>query len=219
MSELFSGVREVGYYGESRSFSIGLQTNNLSLGITLKAISGNEGGSTGGEGGGDDYGGGDGDGTDTTAPTASVTAATITTSGNAVVKSTETGTAYLVNTAITVSNLDSIKVAADNQWNSIYISSADTDTNLPATGLADGTYKVYAVDGAGNLSSASSNSVQVSTATDFALDFDGTNDYVVANGVTSNLNSSTGLPFTVSAWAYPDTTTKGAIFAFNKSGV
>ena len=34
MSELFSGVREVGYYGESQSFSIGTQTNNLSLGIT-----------------------------------------------------------------------------------------------------------------------------------------------------------------------------------------
>jgi hypothetical protein len=32
MSELFSGVREVGYYGESQSFSIGTQTNNLSLG-------------------------------------------------------------------------------------------------------------------------------------------------------------------------------------------
>ena len=35
MSELFSGVREVGYYGKSQSFSIGTQTNNLSLGITL----------------------------------------------------------------------------------------------------------------------------------------------------------------------------------------
>jgi len=57
-----------------------------------------------------------------------------------------------------------------------------------------------------------------STIKDSALDFDGTNDYVVANGVTSSLNSSTGLPFTVSAWANPDTTTKGAIFAFHKSG-
>jgi hypothetical protein len=32
MTELFSGVREVGYYGKSQSFSIGTQTNNLSLG-------------------------------------------------------------------------------------------------------------------------------------------------------------------------------------------
>jgi len=47
MSELFSGVREVGYYGESRSFSINTNTNSLSLGITLKAASGNEDDSTG----------------------------------------------------------------------------------------------------------------------------------------------------------------------------
>jgi len=54
--------------------------------------------------------------------------------------------------------------------------------------------------------------------TNYALDFDGSNDYVAADGVTSNLDSSTGLPFTVSAWAYPDTTTRGAIWAFNKTG-
>ncbi|MBL4737125.1 MAG: hypothetical protein JKZ01_03655, partial [SAR324 cluster bacterium] len=243
MSQLFSGTREVGYYGESQSFSIGSQTNNLSLGITLQSTgtdTNTGGGSTDTtppviaevsavttptsdstpdytfrttEAGSITYGGScysstiiaysgnntitfnalsddtyynctitvkdsagnvsntltippftvDTTVTDTTAPTASVTAATITTSGNAVVKSTETGTAYLVNTAITVSNLDSITGAADNQWNSIYISSADTDTNLPATGLADGTYKVYAIDAAGNISSASSNSVTVVT--------------------------------------------------------
>jgi hypothetical protein len=40
MSELFSGVREVGYYGKSQSFSIGTQTNNLSLGITLIQVPG-----------------------------------------------------------------------------------------------------------------------------------------------------------------------------------
>jgi hypothetical protein len=53
----------------------------------------------------------------------------------------------------------------DSQWNSVAISLANSDTNLPATGLADGTYKVYAVDAAGNLSSASSNSVTVVTDT------------------------------------------------------
>ena len=57
MSELFSGVREVGYYGKSQSFSIGTQTNNLSLGITLIQVPGT----------GTDTGGG----TDTTAPTVS----------------------------------------------------------------------------------------------------------------------------------------------------
>ena len=35
--QLLSGVREVGYYGESQSFSISTNTNNLSLGITLQS--------------------------------------------------------------------------------------------------------------------------------------------------------------------------------------
>jgi len=153
---------------------------------------------------------------DTSAPTASVTTATITTSENAVVQSTETGTAYLVNTAVTVSNLASITGAADNQSNSVTISSAATNTNLPATGLADGTYKVYAVDAAGNISSASSNSVTLRI--DYALDFDGTNDNVSANGVATELDSSTNLPLSVSAWVYPENGTKEQlIFGFYKN--
>ena len=53
MSELFPGVRDVGYYGESQSFSIGTQTNNLSLGISLIQVAG-----TGTDsGGGTDTGG------------------------------------------------------------------------------------------------------------------------------------------------------------------
>ena len=39
-SQLFSAKREVGYYGKSQSFTIGPQTNNLSLGITLNQIHG-----------------------------------------------------------------------------------------------------------------------------------------------------------------------------------
>ena len=37
MPELFSGTREVGYYGESQPFSIGTNTDSLSLGITLQS--------------------------------------------------------------------------------------------------------------------------------------------------------------------------------------
>ena len=149
------------------------------------------------------------------APTASVTTATITTSENAVVQSTNTGTAYLVNTTVTVSNLASITGAADNQSNSVTISSTATNTNLPATGLAEGTYKVYAVDASGLLSSASSNSVTL--LIDYALDFDGTNDNVSANGVASELASSNNLPLSVSAWVYPeDGTKKQLVFGFFK---
>jgi hypothetical protein len=101
---------------------------------------------------------------DSTPPAASVTTATITTSGSAVVQSTETGTAYLVKTTVSVSNnFTSITGAADSQWNSVPIILANSDTNLPATELEDGTYKVYAEDAVHNLSSASSNSVTVAT--------------------------------------------------------
>jgi hypothetical protein len=148
------------------------------------------------------------------APTASVTTATITTSENAVVQSTNTGTAYLVNTEVTVSNLASITGAADNQSNSVTINSAATNTNLPATGLADGTYKVYVVDSAGLLSSASTNSVTL--LIDYALDFDGTDDKVSANGVATELASS-NLPLSVSAWVYPEDGTKEQlVFGFYK---
>ena len=37
MPQLFSGVREVGYYGESQPFSVGTNTNNLRLNITLQS--------------------------------------------------------------------------------------------------------------------------------------------------------------------------------------
>jgi hypothetical protein len=60
MSELFSGTREVGYYGESQTFSIGTNTNNLSLGITLQST-----GTTTGDGTGTDNGTDTGTGTGT----------------------------------------------------------------------------------------------------------------------------------------------------------
>jgi len=131
-----------------------------------------------------------------------------------VVQSTNTGTAYLVNTEVTVSNLASITGAADNQSNSVTINSAATNTNLPATGLADGTYKVYVVDSAGLLSSASTNSVTL--LIDYALDFDGNDDKVSANGVATELASS-NLPLSVSAWVYPEDGTKEQlVFGFYK---
>ena len=70
MPQLFSGDREVGYYGESQPFSIGTNTNNLSLGITLIEVQGT-GTDTGGDhenDGGYEDGNGNQGGTDSTAP-------------------------------------------------------------------------------------------------------------------------------------------------------
>ena len=98
-------------------------------------------------------------------PTASVTTATITISENASVRSTETGTAYMVNTSVSVDNVTDITSASDSTWNSVTIESANTNTNMPASGLTPGTYKVYAVDAAGNFSNVSTNSVTVANPT------------------------------------------------------
>jgi hypothetical protein len=76
--------------------------------------------------------------------------------GNVTVQSSDTGTAYLVKTTVSVSNLASITGAADNNtWNSVSISSVNFNTTLATTGLVEGTYKVYAVDALGNLSGPS----------------------------------------------------------------
>ena len=61
--QLLSGVREVGYYGESQPFSIGKNTNNLKLNINLQSV-----GTSDGDVGDSDGGGGQG-GTDSTGPT------------------------------------------------------------------------------------------------------------------------------------------------------
>jgi hypothetical protein len=47
-----------------------------------------------------------------------------------------------------------------------------------------------------------------SVTIDYALDFDGTNDNVSANGVATELDSSTNLPLSVSTWVYPEDGTK-----------
>ena len=63
--QLLSETREVGYYGASQPFSIGTNTNNLSLGITLQST-----GTTDGDNDGEDStGGGDQGSADSTAPT------------------------------------------------------------------------------------------------------------------------------------------------------
>ena len=73
------------------------------------------------------------------------------------------------------------------------------------------------MDAAGNLSSASSNSVTL--LIDYALDFDGTNDNVSANGVATEIaSSSANLPLSVSAWVYPDDgTSEQLVFGFYKN--
>ena len=102
---------------------------------------------------------------DTSAPNAPVLAtATLTTTGNAVVRSAETGTVYLVKTSVNVGSLADITSGNGALWNQVSISSANTDTNLAATGLADGDYRAYAVDAAENVSASSIGVVTIDTS-------------------------------------------------------
>ena len=121
---------------------------------------------------------------DTTAPTAIVIQETVGSSDNATVQSSELGVAYLVNSNITVNNLTDITGSDDDQWNSVTITVVDTNTDLSASGLVDGTYKVYTADISGNLSNSSSNTLTVET--DNGLVFDGVNDYITLGDVLND---------------------------------
>ncbi len=102
---------------------------------------------------------------DTSAPTATLTAASIANNGNATVQSSETGTAYLVKNTLTVGTLADITGAADNQWNSVAITTANSDTNLSVAGLQAGVYKLYTADAAGNLSAVAGKTAVVTNTT------------------------------------------------------
>ena len=62
-----------------------------------------------------------------------------------------------------------------------------------------------------------------SVTIDYALDFDGTNDRVAANGVATELNSTSpaaNLPLSVSAWVYPDDgTSEQLVFGFYDNNI
>jgi hypothetical protein len=101
---------------------------------------------------------------DATAPTPIVATVSVTTASGVTVRSSEPGTAYLVKSTVTVSNLTSISNAADDSVNQVTITAGATDTTMPTDGLVAGTYKLYVVDAAGGLSLASANLVTVAVA-------------------------------------------------------
>jgi hypothetical protein len=70
-------------------------------------------------------------------------------------QSSETGTAYLVNDSIAVDDVLDITGSNDDMWNSVDIIAVDTATAMSTAGLAAGTYYLYTVDAAGNLSDPS----------------------------------------------------------------
>jgi len=80
--------------------------------------------------------------------------------GHANVQSSESGTVYLVNDNVVVSQLSDITGAASDKWASTAVT-ANTPAAISAANLAEGTYHAWAVDAAGNLSVISGSSVMV----------------------------------------------------------
>ncbi len=129
---------------------------------------------------------------DTTSPTASVTTATLKNSTNATVQSTETGTVYIVKDTVSVSTISDITNASDDNFNSVTISNANTNTNMALSGLVDGTYKVYSTDTAGNLSSSSVNTITIDTTAPTSL-------AVSTNSISSSITGTNSNIATISA--------------------
>jgi autotransporter-associated beta strand protein len=99
---------------------------------------------------------------DTAVPTASVTTANVGIGSNVTTsQSTETGIIYLVQstaTPVSYAQLESL-LTAPAAATKATVTTINTNTALGTTGLTAGTYKVYAVDAAGNISAASANTI------------------------------------------------------------
>ena len=82
------------------------------------------------------------------------------------VQSNELGKAYLVKNDIDISaGVAALTNANQTQWNEVAISAINTDTNVSTAGLINGTYDLYAVDAAGNLSQVIRGVLQVNVST------------------------------------------------------
>jgi hypothetical protein len=101
------------------------------------------------------------------------------------VSSTELGTVYLVKSSVSVSNLASITNAASNQKNSVSISTSNSNTTLTTSGLQDGKYNLYSVDGSGNVSAALSNTITMDSTPPTV-----TSIYLNTSGLTVFMNMS-----------------------------
>ena len=138
-----------GHATVSSNGNVSDSTNDMSTGyVALQLVSGTVG-----------------DIVDIVAPTASVITAVITNTGNASVQSSEVGTAYLVKTTLaqptTLAALTALEANNDRSVNHVSINTENAATNLAATDLIAGTYKVYTADTAGNLSVGTNSGVTI----------------------------------------------------------
>ena len=162
MSELFSGVRGVGYYGESETFSISANTNSLSLGITLIQVSGT--------------------GTDTTAPTVS----------SVYPADNQNGVSITENISVTFSNAMNTTSVTTNMSNSICSGSFQLSYNnfsncvqMSSSPISSNSYKTFTVDPSINLSHDTNYKIRVTTGVKDTAGNSLSSQYEISNGFTT----------------------------------
>lgn len=100
--------------------------------------------------------------TDGTPPSVTLIPALIKNTGAAVATSNEAGKIYLVRADQIVNSEASILALLDFYWNVTSGVTAGNSSSIEAAGLSDGSFVAYAVDTAGNISTASSDVIQIS---------------------------------------------------------
>jgi len=162
MSELFSGTRTVGYYGESQSFSIGTQTNNLSLGITLIQVSGT--------------------GTDTTAPTVCSVYPPDNQNGVSITENISVTFSEAMNTTSVTTNISnttcsgSFQLSYNNFSNCVQMAPSPSSSN---------SYRTFTVDPSNNLSHYTNYKIRVTTGVKDTAGNSLSSQYEISNGFTT----------------------------------
>ena len=87
--------------------------------------------------------------------------------------SSETGTAYVVATSVTVNDVADITAAPVTQWKSFAITQANAAVTLDLDGLPEGEYAVYAADAAGALSAAATETITIADVSIVVFDLVG----------------------------------------------
>ena len=171
LDDLISGYQEVGYYGKSQSFSIGTQTNNLSLGITLIQVPGT-GTDTGGET----------DTTDTTAPTVSSVYPADNQNGVSITDNISVTFSNAMNTTSVTTNTSdstcsgSFQLSYNNFSNCVQMSSSPISSN---------SYMTFTVDPSNNLSEGINYKIRVTTGVKDTAGNSLSSQYEISNGFTT----------------------------------
>ena len=168
MSELFSGVREVGYYGESQTFSIGTQTNNLSLGICLIQVSGT-GTDTGCE-------------TDTTAPTVSSVYPADNQNGVSITENISVTFSEAMNTTSVTTNISNTTCSGSFQ---LSYNNFDNCIQMSSSPLSSNSYRTFTVDPFNNLSHSTNYKIRVTTGVKDTAGNSLSSQYEISNGFTT----------------------------------